>query len=95
MFTWLSDTLDRAESTLSIYSSLLLATVIAVVLVFVANRELNLVSIFTIIIIGGLLFLLMTATRGGNLAGSLPTTTYPNPPHLGLDGVSLQNKYYN
>lgn len=93
MFVWLSDTLDRAESTISIYSSLLLSVVFAFILVFLANREFSWTGIFVVMVVAGLLFLLMTSTRGDNLAGSLPSTTYPNPPHLGLDGVSLANRY--
>ena len=93
MFVWLSDTLDRAESTLSIYSSLLLSIIFAVILVFLATREFNLTSAIVTVLLAGLIFLLMTATSGDNVAGSLPSVTYPNPPHLGLDGVSLPNMY--
>jgi hypothetical protein len=93
MFVWLSDTLDRAESVVSVYSSLILSVIFAVILVFIATREFNTASVIVTILIAGLIFLLMTSTNGDNLAGSLPTTTYPNPPHLGLDGVSLSNWY--
>lgn len=95
MFVWLSDTLDRAESTLSVYSSLIFSFILAVILVFVATGEFNWTSMFVTILISGLLFLLMTATTGDNVAGSLPRTTYPVPPHLGLDGISLPNWYPN
>jgi hypothetical protein len=87
MFVWLSDTLDRAESTISIYSSLLLSIIFAVILVFLATGKINTIAIITMIIVTGLIFILMSNANSSNLAGSLPSTTYPLPPHLGLDGI--------
>jgi uncharacterized membrane protein YjgN (DUF898 family) len=93
MFVWLSDTLDRAESAISVYSSLILSVIFAVILVFISTREFNVTSAIVTLLLSGLIFLLITSTRGDNLAGSLPTTTYPIPPHLGLDGVNIQNRF--
>ncbi len=90
---WLSEALDKAESTLSIYSTALLSIIFAIVLVFMVSHEFNFTGVIMTILISGLVFLLATSTYGDNLGGSVPSTTYPGPPHLGLGGVSLQNWY--
>lgn len=48
--------------------------------------------LITILIFTVLVFLLLNSTTGVNYEGSLPEATYPPPPHLGLDGVSLQTR---
>ena len=35
---------------------------------------------------------LMSSTTGSNAGASMSSTTYPIPPHLGLDGVNLSNR---
>lgn len=93
MFVWLSETLDRAESTFVVYSSFIISLLLALALVFFNSKNFGIISILVSIIIAALIFLLITSTKGDNLAGSLPSTTYPIPPHLGLDGISLENRY--
>ena len=39
-----------------------------------------------------LILIFIDSSTGDNIQGALPDYTYPNPPHLGLDGVSLQNE---
>lgn len=95
MFVWLSESLDKAESTWATYSTVLLALIFAVILVFIAGGSLNLTAVLVTILITGLLFLLATSTYGDDVGGSLPSTTYPLPPHLGLGGNKLQIWYPN
>ncbi len=90
---WLSEALDKAESTAMIYSTAMISLALAVFLVFLASPKISFTAVIMVILLSGLIFLLVTSTYGDNMAGSLPSTTYPVPPHLGLDGVSLQNRY--
>lgn len=93
MFVWLHNTLDKAETELSIYSTLIFSVVFSVIFVFLATKTIDITSGLIIVVIAGLIFILMTSTVGDNIEGSLPTTTYPNPPHLGLDGISVTNRF--
>ena len=38
------------------------------------------------------IYLILIQMNNSNLYNLLPKTDYPPPPHLGLDGVSLQTK---
>ena len=52
----------------------------------------NLFPLF-VIIMSILVFVIRDSMTGSNIVGSLPKVTTPRPPHLGLDGVSLENRY--
>lgn len=93
--TWLSNMVDSTESTLSIYSTLILSIISAVVLVFMATRKFTPMSGAVIAIVSGLIYLLVSSARGTGLNMSVPSVTYPVPPHLGLGAVSLENRYPN
>ena len=88
-----TETLNLAASTLSLYSTFLFSFMFALLTVFAITRKLNGISIAVTLIITGIVFLLASSATGQNLEGSLPSTTYPVPPHLGLGDVSLQNWY--
>ena len=64
-------------------------------IVFIATGKLSKLAVFVSILLGFLIYLLISSATGQNLAGSLPPATYPGPPHLGLDGVDLVNYYPN
>ena len=69
----------------------LISLALACCVVFFAVKKVNFVSIFSVIVLTALFFILFT-TMGSNVLGlSLPFSAYPNPPHLGLDGVSPSN----
>ena len=70
----------------------LLALFIAIVLVFSVVTRLNITTVIVIITLAVLIMIIMNSSTGVNYPGSLPDTTYPIPPHLGLDGVSLVNR---
>ena len=93
MDTWLNNTFTRAESTVSVYSTAILSLIFAVVLVFVATRKFTIASGAITIMVAVIFYILASSARGQNLEGSLPSVGYPVPPHLGHDGVSLQNMY--
>lgn len=69
----------------------LISLALACCVVFFAVKKVNVVSVFSAIVLTALFFILFT-TMGSNVLGlSLPFASYPNPPHLGLDGVSPGN----
>lgn len=51
------------------------------------------ITIFVILLLTFIIMLIVKSSVSDNYTGSLPSTTYPNPPHLGLDGVSNNNRY--
>ena len=93
MFHWLLNTADRAETELSLWASSILALVMAATLVFMANRNITITGVIVTLLLGALIFLLISSATGSNMEGSLPSTTYPIPPHLGLGAVTLENRY--
>lgn len=92
---YFSEALGRAETTVSMYSTVLISLVIAVILVFYSSGQTNITSILVTVLVAALIFLLITSARGDDPQGALPSTTYPVGPHLGLGGVSLQNWWPN
>lgn len=67
------------------------AFVIAVLIVLTTVTRMNITTVIVIALLTILILLIMNSSVGVNYEGSLPSTTYPIPPHLGLDGVSLVN----
>jgi hypothetical protein len=65
--------------------------VLACIIVLTALKKINFVSVFSIILLTAIFFILLTTMGSSVLSVSLPFSTYPNPPHLGLDGVSPAN----
>ena len=61
------------------------------IIVLSALKKINFVSVFSIILLTAIFFVLLTTMGSSVLSVSLPFSTYPNPPHLGLDGVSPSN----
>ncbi len=68
--------------------NLLLSLLIASVIVYTVTRKLDLQTGIMITLLAAILFSLFQSMYGSQ---SLPQTTTPIPPHLGLDGVSLEN----
>lgn len=64
---------------------------LACIIVLTALKKINFVSVFSIILLTAIFFILLTTMGSSVLSVSLPFSTYPNPPHLGLDGVSPSN----
>lgn len=93
--TWIRDTLDIAESEISLYSMAILSIIFAVVLVFIATRKFTVASGAVTVLIAGLFYLLASSARGSGINISVPTVGYPVGPNLGLDGVNKQNHYPN
>ncbi len=48
-------------------------------------------SIFAFLIMSIIFYILITNMSLENKSDSLPSTAYPVPPHLGLDGISIDS----
>lgn len=48
-------------------------------------------AIFCAIILFVIFFIILTSLSNENLSNELPSTLYPSPPRMGLDGVSLNS----
>lgn len=72
----------------------LTAFVISILIIFSTVSHFNIVTAIVVAVLMTLILIIMNSSRSTNYEGSLPSTTYPIPPHLGLDGVSLVNKRY-
>jgi hypothetical protein len=48
-------------------------------------------SILAMVILFILLYVILQSMSNNNLQNELPSTLYPSMPHLGLDGISLNN----
>jgi len=79
----------------NIFVNYVISFALSISLVYAATGKLNKLSLFVSVLLGFLLYLLISSATGRNLEGSLPFSTYPSPPHLGLDGVDLVNYYPN
>jgi hypothetical protein len=47
--------------------------------------------IFAFILLSAFFYIILSSITSDSFADSLPSTTYPPPPHTGLDGISLNN----
>jgi ethanolamine transporter EutH len=98
-FMWLNNIIDGTSSLLGVYMTAIMSFFIAVIIYMISPKNVEytasyaLVTIIVIGIITCVIFLVLTNSGGSNINNALSSTTYPVPPHLGLDGVSLQNRY--
>lgn len=73
------------------FISSVMPILIAFILVYYIVGKLTVASGIVAILLAVVLYIFWNNTNGSNRVGSLPFATYPIPPRLGLDGVSLQN----
>jgi hypothetical protein len=51
----------------------------------------SITSIFAFLILAIILYIIVSNMSQENKSSALPSTAYPVPPHLGLDGISLDS----
>jgi cytochrome c biogenesis factor len=68
-----------------------ISLVLSCCVVFFAMKKITFVSVFSVIILTIIFFILFTTMGSNVLSISLPFSAYPSPPHLGLDGVDPRN----
>lgn len=72
----------------------LLSIFLAVLIVMAVMKSISVVSTLCTILFSIMFYIMLVNMSGDNIAGSLPYATYPIPPHLGLDGISLANRSF-
>lgn len=70
----------------------LMVFIISILIVLSVMTRFNIGVVFIVLILMVLIITILNSSRSTNYEDSLPSTTYPIPPHLGLDGVSLVNR---
>ena len=73
------------------FKNSLIALLISCLIIIPVLRNFNGVTIISIILMSIIIFIILSTMTGDGLSIALPSVTYPPPPHLGLDGVSLDN----
>lgn len=75
------------------YYTVITSLVVAGIFIyFVRNHYDNMVLTMAYVILTIIIYILIRSTTGSGLTQSLPYATYPTPPHLGLDGVTVDNR---
>ena len=75
------------------YKVFLLTLIFATIVVLSAIRgAVSIVSVISIFLLTFIILLTINSATSNNIEGSVSSVTYPAPPHLGLDGVSLENQ---
>lgn len=87
MFDWFRNTFQYYETGWNIASLLVITLAISLLIIFVARKSLSFVDIVLSLLLTFIFLLLYTMGEGSNIEGSLAPTTFPYPPHLGLDGI--------
>jgi hypothetical protein len=87
---YMKRTINNIHPGLMLYlTSLFMALIIILLIRPVID---NLFPLF-VVLMSAIIFVVRDNMTGNNIAKSLPSTTYPRPPHLGLSGVNLENRY--
>ena len=74
------------------FSSFFWAFIVSLLIVYLVRKSFDYISWVLITTLTILLFVIFRSAKGTGYYGSLPQATYPLPPHLGLDGVSLETR---
>jgi len=70
----------------------LLALLISAGIVFGVVRDFGIFSVILLLLTSFFIYVAMLNMTGSNRLAALSPAVYPPPPHLGLDGVSLENQ---
>ncbi len=69
---------------------IIFSLIISFIIVYPITGFTTTTSIFVLLILTFIIYLLIS-NMGINKADNVPFSTYPAPPHTGLDGISLDN----
>jgi uncharacterized membrane protein YoaK (UPF0700 family) len=69
----------------------IIALIISVAIVIPLIGFRNEMAIFVVFILAIIIFMLLVNANSNNMPNAIPSTVYPVPPHLGLNGISLNN----
>jgi len=90
LIEYMKRTLNNIHPSLVLYLTSLFMALIVILLIRPVID--NLFPLF-VVLMSVIIFVIRDNMTGNNIAKSLPSTTYPRPPHLGLAGVNLENRY--
>ena len=65
--------------------------VLSGIFIFFTLKKIDLISTISFVILALLIYMLLASMGGNIMSVSLPFTSHPTPPRLGLDGVSMDN----
>ena len=69
----------------------LIASILIACLLTYPILGINKNGVFAAILLFIIFFILLTSLSNENLSNELPSTLYPSPPRMGLDGISLNS----
>ena len=69
-----------------------LAFFLATLVILGVSRAFTIITFLSIVVLAILFYIIMINSDGINYS-SLPSTGFPNPPHLGLDGINIENRF--
>jgi hypothetical protein len=73
------------------YTSILISLIISAVIVFPILGFRTATAFISFILLYFLIYIIIVSISSENISNELPSTLYPSEPHLGLDGISLNN----
>lgn len=73
------------------FKAFFIAIIISGIMVFPVLGFTSATAFISFILLYFLIYIIIVSISTDNLANELPSTLYPSQPHLGLDGVSLNN----
>ena len=73
------------------YTAIIISLIISAVVVFPVLGFTDATAIISFILLYFLIYIIVVSISSENLSNELPSTLYPSEPHLGLDGISLNN----
>lgn len=73
------------------YGPIIISAIISAIIVIPVLGYKDATAIISFIILYFIIYIIIISLSSENLANEIPTTLYPSEPHLGLDGISLNN----
>jgi len=73
------------------FKAFFISIIISGIIVFPVLGFTSATAFISFILLYFLIYIIIVSISSDNLANELPSTLYPSEPHLGLDGVSLNN----
>lgn len=73
------------------WSKIVVCLIISFIIIFPILGYRTLPAIISFVILFLILYIIMTSITNENLSNELPSAIYPSMPHIGLDGISLNN----
>ena len=72
-------------------SKILVAIIISALITIPILGYSSISAIVSFLILFMIIYILITSMTNENLSNELPSTLYPNMPHMGLDGISMNS----